>query len=473
MEPGRAPGGGCGAGEGRPYHFIGIGGYGMSALARILAEQGRRVSGCDARPSERTERLRARGVPVLLGHDPGHLAGSPVVVYSTDVPADNPELLAARERGLEVRHRSEVLAGFLDGGRGVAVSGSHGKTTVTAMTALVLLEAGLDPTVILGGEVSFLDGNARLGGPIVVAEADESDGSFLRYHPEVAVVTNVEPEHLDRYGGDFERLADAFRRFLGNVRPGGLVVLCRDDPVARRLGDGLGCPVVWYGIQEEAALTARQVARGQAGTHCLVQREGRPLGRLTLRVPGAHNVSNALAALAVAFHFGVPFQRAAESLARYAGARRRFQVVGESGGVTVVDDYAHHPTEIRATLSAARERAPGRVVAVFQPQRYTRTKLLLREFGLAFAQADEVVLTEIYSPPGEQPIPGVSAQALAALIRENVGRDVPWFPDLDGVLAYLVEIARPGDIILTMGAGDIWKVAHRLVKRLERASQAC
>lgn len=473
MEAGQVPRGGRDAGEGRPYHFIGIGGYGMSALARILAEQGRRVTGCDARASERTERLRASGIPVSLGHGPEHLAGSPVVVYSTDVPPDNPELRAARERGLEVRHRSEVLADFLDGGRGVAVSGSHGKTTVSAMTALVLLEAGLDPTVILGGEVPFLDGNARLGGEIVVAEADESDGSFLRYHPEVAVVTNVEPEHLDRYGGDFDRLVEAFGGFLGHVRAGGLAVLCADDPVVRRLAEGVASPVAWYGLQEGAGLAARQVERGPAGTRCVVHRDGRPLGRLALRVPGVHNVANALAALAVGLHFGVSFEQAAGSLARYTGARRRFQVVGESGGLTVVDDYAHHPTEIRATLSAARERAAGRIIAVFQPQRYTRTKLLLQEFGRAFGQADEVVLAEVYSPPGEQPLPGVNAQALAELIRRNEGRDVPWFADLDDVLDYVLEIARPGDTILTMGAGDIWKVAHRLVKRLERASQAC
>lgn len=457
--------------ERRLYHFIGIGGYGMSALAQILLEKGHVVTGCDARPSERTERLRALGAAVAVGHDPAHLRERPVVVYSTDIPPENAELQAALAQGLEVRHRSEVLAELLNGGRGVAVSGSHGKTTVTAMTTLVLLEAGLDPTAVIGGDVGFLGGNARLGGEVVVAEADESDGSFLRYAPEVAVVTNVEPEHLDRYGGEFSALVEAFRGFLGNVKPGGTAVLCADDPVARALGQRLAGRVLWYG-RSAGDFTAAQVERDPRGTRCTVYREGRPLGRLALQVPGLHNVTNALAAVAVASLFGVPFEVAARALGGYAGARRRFQVLGQTGGVTVVDDYAHHPTEIRATLSAARERSDGRVIAVFQPQRYTRTKLLLQEFGRAFEQADEVVLAEIYSPPGEKPIPGVSARALAELIRENDQREVLCFADHEDLVEYLAGVARPGDLVLTMGAGDIWKVAHALVKRLAMASQA-
>ncbi len=455
------------------YHFIGIGGYGMSALAQVLLEMGCAVSGSDVKPSERTARLAHLGATIHIGHDAAHVAGADKVVYSTDVPADNPELVAARERGIPVLHRSEVLAELLNRRRGIAVSGSHGKTTVTSMAAFLLERGGLDPTAVIGAEVDFYGSNAKLGaGPWLVAEADESDGSFIRYHPLVAVVTNIEPEHLDRYGNDFQALVRSFGQFLANIRPGGLAVLCSDDARVRELGTQIGAERVWYGLAAGADLTASDIDVRRGETVFQVLRHGKALGRVTLTVPGLHNVQNALAALAVGLWLGLDFEVMAASLADFRGARRRFQVVGQQEGITIVDDYAHHPTEIMATLQAARQRAANRVIAVFQPQRYTRTHMLMKEFGQAFGQADEIVLTDIYSPPGEAPIPGVNSQVLAELIRQNERRDVACISKREELVEHLLNIARPGDIILTMGAGDIWKVAVSLAERLQAAHKA-
>lgn len=449
------------------YHFVGIGGYGMSGLAQILLQRGEAVSGSDVNPSERTARLEALGARVFHTHEKANVQGADVVVYSTDVPWDNPELRAARDLGLAVRHRSEILAAIMNQGRGVAVTGTHGKTTVTSMTALVLERGGLDPTAVIGADVPFYGSNAKLGrGEYIVAEADESDGSFLRYRPTLAIITNVEPEHLDHYGGDFERLLAAMAQFLAQVVPGGAAVLCSDDARLRRIGAGLSRPVLWYGLGPEAEVGARDVVTSRTENVYTAVFRGRELGRVTLRVPGIHNVVNSLAAVAAGLHLGVAFETIGAALGEFRGAKRRFQVIGQHEGITVVDDYAHHPTEIQATLQAARERTPNRVIAVFQPQRYTRTQLLLREFGESFGQADEIVLTDIYSPPGEKPIPGVSAQALAELIRQRERREVSCLSRPEDIVEYVLRLARPGDTILTMGAGDIWKVAKTVAERL-------
>ncbi|EKP94560.1 UDP-N-acetylmuramate--L-alanine ligase [Thermaerobacter subterraneus] len=466
--------------SGKRVHFIGIGGYGMSGLARVLLARGARVSGSDVRPSDRTRWLAGNGAEVHIGHDARHVAGADLVVYNTDVPADNPELVAARQAGIPVWHRSQVLADLLNHRQAVAVTGTHGKTTTTAMTGLVLVAGGLDPTVLVGGEVpEFGAATARLGhGPWVVAEACESDGTFLRYFPRIAVVTNVEPEHLDHYEGDFRRLLDAFRGFLGNVRPGGLVVACGDHPVVRQLLAGLPAGrvrVARYGVEaEDCHLRARDVQTGPEGTRFSVWQEGRPLGEVTLAVPGEHNVLNALAALAVGLEVGVPFGVAAQALAGFHGAKRRFQVIHDRDGILVVDDYAHHPTEIRATLRAARQRrgAAGRVIAVFQPQRYSRTRLLMDEFARAFGDADKVILTEIYAPPGERPIPGVSSAVLAERIAQEEGRPVDLFASREDLIEHLLATVRPGDLVLTMGAGDIWTVARDLARRLQAVTPA-
>lgn len=492
---------------GQRVHFIGIGGYGMSGLARVLLETGYAVTGSDARRSDRTALLERLGATVYIGHDPAHVRGAGVVVYSTDVPPDNPELVAARAAGVAVVHRSEVLAELVNGREGIAVTGTHGKTTTTAMIATVLEEAGLDPTVLVGGEVERFGGTAKVGrGPHVVAEADESDGSFVRYRPRIAVVTNVEPEHLEHYGGDFQNVIRAYRRFLAQVRPGGAVVACTDDPrvaalaaevapkpgtgAAERPGGNPGVTVVRYGLGPPAAAGAagaeeRVAERARAerelpdwtatgvqirpeGPSFTAVHRGVPRGEVRLAVPGLHNVQNALAALAVGEVLGVPFARAAAALERYRGARRRFQVLAEVGGIRVVDDYAHHPTEVRATLRAARDvvAGRGRVIAIFQPHRYTRTASLMDEFGTAFGDADILVLTEIYSPPGERPIPGVSGRVLAERIRAGGRSDVHLLTDPDEIVSFLLREARPGDLVITLGAGDIGQVARDYGRRL-------
>lgn len=459
---------------GQRVHFIGIGGYSMSGLAQVLLRAGVRVSGSDARASDRTAQAAAAGAEVNIGHSAQYIDGADVVVYSTDVPEHNPELMAARTRGLRVIHRSELLAELLNRQAGVAVTGTHGKTTTTAMVALLLERGGLDPTVLVGGEVDSFGGTAKVGsGPHLVAEADESDRSFLRYFPSIAVVTNMEAEHLEHYGGSFANIVASFRQFLGQVRPDGLAVVCADDPGLLELGQALqkrpgSALVVFYGLTSPAATwTATDVEPREGGIRFTVVHDGRPLGSVDLPVPGRHNVSNALGALAVGAHLGVPFATMAAALKGFGNARRRFQRIAEVGGVLVVDDYAHHPTEIRATLAAAKDNTGRRVLAVFQPQRYTRTAALMEEFAGAFGDADLLVLTEIYSPPGQEPIPGVSSTVLAEKIKANTGREVHLISDFEAIVRFLLGAVRPGDLVLTMGAGDIYRVAFEIARRLQ------
>lgn len=448
-------------------HFIGIGGYGMSALARVLLDRGVPVSGSDVASKALTEQLAARGARVYIGHDATHIDGAVRVVYSTDIPKDNVELVAAREKGIELLHRSQLLAELLNAGQGIAVSGAHGKTTTSSMIAFVMEKAGWDPTYVIGGEVVGLDGNAKAGrSPYVVAEADESDGSFLHYTPQVAVVTNIEPDHLEHYGGDFERLKGAYRQFLRQVRPDGFAVLCVDCANLRSMIEAVPARVVTYGLHTPADYTAVDVETGDRRIAFTAVRRGETLGRVTVAVPGVHNVANALACLAVCLELGMPFDVVARHLGAFRGAKRRFQVMGEAGGVLVVDDYAHHSTEIQATLRAAKDTG-RRVIAVFQPQRYTRTALLLDEFSRAFGEADEVIIADIYSPAGETPIPGVSSERLVDLIRERSNPRAVYIPDHAGIVAELLRRVREGDLVLTMGAGDIWKVAEALVGQLQ------
>ncbi|MGE5591166.1 MAG: UDP-N-acetylmuramate--L-alanine ligase, partial [Bacillota bacterium] len=404
------------------------------------------------------------------GHDPSHVDGAAAVVVTTDVPPDNPELVAARSRGLPVLHRSEVLASFLNAGGGIAVTGTHGKTTTTSMIGTILEKAGLDPTIFVGGELPGIGGTGKLGrGRYVVAEACESDGTFLRYHPWLAVVTNCEREHLEHYGGEFANLITAFEAFLGQIQPEGRLVLCGDDPILARVAARLRQrPILYgFGVRNEWVASALQVeqARG-GGTSFDVSRSGCFLGRVYAAVPGRHMVLNALAAIAACTEAGVTFRKSAEVLAGFGNARRRFQVISISGGIRVVDDYAHHPTEIQATLQAARALTQGRLIAVFQPQRYVRTHNLMNEFSQAFGAADRLLLAEIYSPPGEAPIPGVSSAVLADLIRRRGAVDVELIADKEDIVSRCLELAAPGDTVLVMGAGDIWTVAAELGRRL-------
>jgi len=374
------------------------------------------------------------------------------------------ELEAARSLGIPVLHRADLLALLMKGKVSVAVAGCHGKTTTTSMVALVLERAGLDPTVVVGGELDDIGGNAKLGqGNYLVAEADESDGSFLKLAPTVAVVTNIDDDHLDHYGGDMARLTQAFRSFLESVPAGGAQVVCADDPRLAGMAPAMGERAITYGIQG-GRFRASGISRVGAGSGFNVEDQGRALGRVSLGVPGIHNVSNALAALAVGWFLGVEFAQMAEALGRYQGVHRRFETVAEAGGVRVVDDYAHHPTEIEATLEAAQDQAPGRVIVVFQPHRYSRTRLLAGAFGPAFRRADHLVLLPIY-PAGEKPVPGVDSGLIARSVEASLGRR-PVMAKPSDVPGLVAAWAHPGDMVILMGAGNVCQLAPQVEKAL-------
>ncbi|POB11900.1 UDP-N-acetylmuramate--L-alanine ligase [Sulfobacillus sp. hq2] len=452
-------------------HFIGIGGYSMSGLALLLKHQGYEVTGSDVNPSSRTERVERQGITVQYVHRPENVAGADWVVYNTDVAEDNPERAEAVRLGIPLYHRSEILARVLEGFEAITVSGTHGKTTTTTMIGTILQDAGADPAVLVGGEVAQFEGNVRVGhGRYAVAEADESDGTFLRYHPWVAVATNVEPEHLDHYEGSFDALQQAFAVYLNKVPDTGLAVIGVDNPVLRTISQTLAVPFVTYGLTEEAMLRATNIQLTPALTRYTVMWQNQPVGTATLAVPGVHNVVNSLAALAVAHHTGIAWDDALQSLATFSNAQRRFQVIVDTP-VMIVDDYAHHPTEIRSTLQACRQRTPGRIFALFQPQRYIRTKNLWTEFTHAFDDADELYLTEIYAPPGEAPIAGVSGERLAQAIADQ-GKTVHFRPDMFSVVEDVLGRMVPGDTFITMGAGNVYMVGRELAKKLEASDVA-
>ncbi len=444
-------------------HFIGIGGYSMSGLALWLHQQGHRVTGSDMNPSTRTDRLIAAGIPVYFGHDPAHVGDVDEVIYSTDVGQDNVERAEAVQRGIPLRHRSEMLAQVLENKRTIAVSGTHGKTTTTTMIGTILAHAGLDPLVLVGGEVDQFGGNTiRVGqSEWAVAEADESDGTFLRYHPEIAVATNVEAEHLEHYQEDFSVLVDAFRHYLSLVSPLGTAVVCVDNPILQEMADTLTVPVITYGFHPHAQVRGVVNTKTPSGTTFQAFYGDDPIGEISLGVPGRHNVQNALAALAVAWHLKIDPRLSTEALSTFRNANRRFQVL-TPGPVLVVDDYAHHPTEIRATLEACRQVTPGRVIVLFQPQRYVRTHRLWDQFLEAFGDADMVVLTEIYSPPGEKPIPGVTGRGLAEAIAARHPGRVHFVPDMFDAVDLVMPMLEPGDTFLTMGAGPVYKVGEKV-----------
>jgi UDP-N-acetylmuramate--alanine ligase len=454
----------------RRAHFIGVGGSGMSPLAEILLRGGIRVSGSDAKASTVTAHLQTLGLDFHEGHDAAHVGDVDVVVRSSAVRLTNPEVVEAKRRGVPVILRGELLAELMRDKRGVAIAGAHGKTTTTSMIGLVLDRAGVDPTVVIGGRLAQFGSNARVGGgDLLVAEADESDRSFLLLAPVVAVVTNVDREHMESYAG-FDDLVSAFGSFASRVPFYGAVVLCTDDQVLRHLAAGLTRRVVRYGLEDPVAnLTASEVVLSGFGSTATIVRRGNGgeegLGRLTLNVPGRHNVLNALAAIGVALELGVAFADVVGALAEFRGAERRFERKGEAAGVTVVDDYGHHPTEIAAVLQAARGTGARRVMCVFQPHRYTRTAQLLREFGPALALADEVVLTDIY-PAGEDAIPGVTVDALAEQVR-LAGGTVHVVAALADLPKAVARLSQPGDLVITMGAGSIGSVGPKVVEAIQ------
>lgn len=446
-------------------HFIGIGGAGMSGLARIVLAQGGAVSGSDLHASDTTAGLVALGASITIGHAEANIRAEQPdeVVISSAVPPDNEELVYAREQGIPVMSRAALLARLMEGYTRIAIAGTHGKTTVTSMLALVAEQAGLDPTVVIGGELHDIGSNAKLGaGPHFIAEADESDRSFLLLSPDVAIVTNVEADHLETYGTLSEIIA-AFREFLARLPANGLAVLCADDPGAAGLVPS-HCEHVTYGFQDGADYQGRNVRLLPLGSETDVYENGRMLGTLTLAAPGLHNVLNALAATATARRSGVQFEPIARALRTFRGAKRRFDVLGEARGVLIVDDYAHHPTEIRATLAAAKHTG-RRVVAVFQPHRYSRTQALMDELAASFTDADHIVLTDIYSA-SESPLPGVTTERLARAVRELEGDKVTVVHDKDAVPGYLLARTKPGDLVVTLGAGDIRSAGKHLFSML-------
>ena len=446
-------------------HFVGIGGSGMSGIAEVLINLGYAVSGSDLKKSATTERLTALGARIFEGHKAEHVEGAHVVVCSTAVRTDNPEVAQARKRGVPVIPRAEMLAELMRLKYGVAVAGSHGKTTTTSMVALVLDKGGLDPTVVVGGRLGVLGSGARLGrGDFMVVEADESDRSFLKLTPTVAVVTNIDREHLDTYR-DLGDVQDAFVGFVNKVPFYGAAVLCLDDPPLQDVLPRVERRVISYGLSPQAEVSARDVVLAAEGSQYTAVHKGAELGRLEVRIPGTHNVLNSLAAVAVGLDLGVSFEHVREGLSSFTGVDRRFQVKGERGGVLVVDDYGHHPTEIRATLEALRHRAGSRrTVVLFQPHRYTRTQHLWDEFCRAFNQADVLLLADIY-PAGEEAIAGVTAQDLVAAIGTRGHRQVSYAGDLRSACDRLCAEVREGDVVLTLGAGSVWTAGEELLRR--------
>ena len=449
----------------RRIHFVGIGGIGMSGIAEVLHNLGYLVSGSDSRESETTRRLASLGVRVVIGHQAENLGEADVVVRSSAVGQENAEVLAARQRLVPVIQRAEMLAELMRMKYGVAVAGTHGKTTTTSMVATVLARGGLDPTMVIGGRLNALGSNAKLGrGDFLVAEADESDGSFLKLSPTIAVVTTVDAEHLDYYR-DLAHIQDTFVEFINKVPFYGMAVLCLDQENIQALLPRVEKRYVTYGLRSQADFLARDVSFAGMTSECRVFWKGQPLGRLALKVPGLHNVYNALAAVAVGMDLDLSFEVIRDALADFTGVDRRFQVRGEAGGITVVDDYAHHPVEIKATLNAAKDGFGRRVIAVFQPHRYSRTQALLGEFSTAFYQADRLFVTEIY-PAGEAPIPGVSGRQIADGVAGHGHRHVTYVADKSELAKAVLDQVAPGDMVLTLGAGDVWRVGEEILDRL-------
>ncbi|MEN8376257.1 MAG: UDP-N-acetylmuramate--L-alanine ligase [Gemmatimonadota bacterium] len=449
-----------------PVHLIGIAGAGVSVLAELILRSGGEVSGCDLRPGAVGKDLRDRGARIEQGHDADHVEDAVAVITTAAVPASHPELARARARGIPVLKRAEALGALVNRGTVVGIAGTHGKSTTTAMTAAILVEAGLDPTAMVGGRIDAWGSGLRLGArDLFVVEADEYDRSFHELQPTIAVVTNLEADHLDIYG-TLEAVEEAFDTYVERVPPGGLLVACADDAGAARLaGRHPDLPVITYGLGEDAAVRAVDVRADGRGTAFTVLADGTELGDLRLSVPGRHNVLNALAALAAARHLGADFDAAARALAEFGGVARRFQVLGERAGVAVVDDYAHHHSELEATLAAARAAFPGRrLIAVFQPHLFSRTRDFAEEMGAALAGADEAWVTDVY-PAREAPIEGVSGRLVAEAARA-AGAAVRYHPDLGSLPAALQEAAAPGDVLLVMGAGNIDEIASAFFARL-------
>ena len=469
-----ATGGTLFRGRVRRIHFVGIGGIGMSGIAEVLLDMGFEVHGSDQKAGDSTARLQARGAVVKIGHAAENVDHADVVVMSSAVKRDNPEVAAALKAGVPVIPRAEMLAELMRLKYGIAVAGSHGKTTTTSLVAAILNQGGLDPTVVIGGKVNQLGTNAKLGmGEYLVAEADESDGSFLDLSPTIAIVTNLDLEHVDHWKGGLAELRAGFTTFVNRLPFYGLAVLCIDEPNVQAMLPDVGRRFVTYGRSRQADYQAVAIAHeGLASTFGVVRR-GVEVGDVRLNLVGPHNVMNALAAIAVGDELGIPFAKMREALAAFEGVQRRFTLRGERGGVLVVDDYGHHPAEIRATLKAARlAYSDRRIVVLFQPHRYSRTAALMDDFARAFNDADVVLIAPVYAA-GEAPIEGATGAAVAAATAQHGHREVRAVDSIDAGVAALADLVQSGDVVLTLGAGNVTDAGPRLLDRIiSRQSEA-
>jgi UDP-N-acetylmuramate--alanine ligase len=443
-------------------HFVGIGGIGMSGIAELLLNLGYQVSGSDLRLSPVTERLAALGGKIHVGHSAANIEDADVVIISSAVHSDNPEVTEAKSRQIPVIPRAEMLAELMRLKYGIAVAGSHGKTTTTSIVATVLVHGGFDPTAVIGGRLNAFGSNAKLGkGDFLVAEADESDGSFLKLSPAIAVITNIDREHLDHYA-DLNEIQTAFATFANKVPFYGAAILCLDDPNVQTIIPQIERRIVTYGTSNQADLVGSHIEFSGFGASYQVRHKGNPLGTVNLKIPGKHGVLNSLAAIAVGLELEIPFEKIASALASFQNADRRFQIKGSKGDILVVDDYGHHPTEIAATLSAARNASDRRIVTVFQPHRHTRTQALEEDFARAFNNSDVLLVLPIYAA-GEAPIPGISAERLVELIKKHGHRDAAYVPDFAATLIALKEKLKDGDLLITLGAGDVWKIGEQFL----------
>ncbi len=452
----------------KKLHFVGIGGIGMSGLAEILIDQGFSVTGSDRAASDNTERLEGLGVRVFINHDSRNVDPDvDVLVFSSAIPPDNPEIVVARERNIPVIRRAEMLAEVMRLKYGIGIAGTHGKTTTTSMVSLVLMEGGIDPTVIVGGRLHGLAGsNARMGkGDFIVVEADEYDRSFLSITPTIAVLTTLETDHLDCYR-DLEDIKSAFIQFAGKVPFYGFIVLCLDEPALQDIMPNIKKKIITYGLNGQADLQAVELVHKENRTRFTLIRSGDELGVIELQIPGKHNVQNALAAIAVGLELGVPFEKVKAGIEKFTGVFRRWEVKAEVQDITVVDDYAHHPTEIKATLSGVKDGWRRRVICVFQPHLYSRTRDFYDEFGRSFFNADVLVVTDVY-PAREEPIQGVSGELITNAAKVFGHKQVHYVPDKTTVPKFLMNMKQAGDIIITMGAGDIWKFGEQFITMLK------
>ncbi|AFM27330.1 UDP-N-acetylmuramate--L-alanine ligase [Desulfomonile tiedjei] len=455
----------------KDVHFVGIGGVGMSGIAEIMLALGFGISGSDVRGSGMTERLKELGARIWIGHHRDHLEKADVVVFSSAVSMDNPELMAARERMIPIIPRAEMLAELMRMQTSVTVAGMHGKTTTTSMIASVLSAAGLDPTVVIGGKLDTLGSGARLGaGDLLVAEADESDRSFLKLFPTIAVVTNMDLEHLDCYSS-IEEIRSVFLEYINRIPFYGYAIVCLDDPQVQNIIPHIEKRFITYGLSTQANFHARRPVFESGVTSFEVYKEHTRLGEIRLPMPGIHNLVDSLAAVTVADLFDVPFACTQEALESFPGVQRRFTVRGKADGITIIDDYGHHPTEIRAVLQAARQIAPSRIAVLFQPHRYTRTQALFQDFLTCFHDADLLYVMDIY-PASEKPIEGVTGWALSQGIHSRGHKTVRFLPDRQAIPAEVAKDLKPGDMLITLGAGDVTRIGPEILEELRKREES-